>query len=90
MCRYTANRKSSLFAEHSSPHKKTGIRPSLLSDEFKSLLDKTCRYRNAKMLGDNHRESRMLSKQDEAEEKVSRLDFAEAYKTFWEKHNAAA
>lgn len=63
---------------------------ALLTDEFKSVFDKACRYRDAKEVADNHREFSMLSERDAAEEMTTRQAFAEAYKILWEKHHAAA
>jgi hypothetical protein len=63
---------------------------AFLTDEFKALLDKACRYKDAKTNADNHREFHTLSEQDVSTEEATRRDFAETYKTFWEKHQAAA
>jgi hypothetical protein len=61
-----------------------------LTDEFKGVFDRACRYRDSKSLADNHRECNFLSERDAAEESDTRQAFAEAYKTFWEKREAAA
>jgi mevalonate kinase len=61
-----------------------------LTDEFKAVLDKACRYRNAKEVADNHRQFNMLSERDAGEETATRQAFAEAYKIFWERHQASA
>lgn len=63
---------------------------AFLTDDFKALLDKACRYRDAKSDADNNRQFNMLSERDAAEEKATRQTFAEAYKSFWERHQAAA
>lgn len=63
---------------------------SALSDEFMSVFDLAYRYRKTKELVANHREFGTLSAAEEGEEKALRLEFAEAYKVFWEKHNVAA
>jgi hypothetical protein len=63
---------------------------AFLTDEFNALLDKAWRYRDAKSNADNRRQSHTLSEQDVSTEEASRKEFAEAYKTFWEKHQAAA
>jgi hypothetical protein len=62
---------------------------AFLTDEFKDLFDKAWRYRDAKSNADNHRQFQTLSDRDESTEEASRKEFAEAYKTFWEKHQAA-
>ena len=59
--------------------------PARLSPEFDYLLDKTCKYRTAKDIADNRREFDSLPKQDEDREITSRLDFAKAYKAFYER-----
>jgi hypothetical protein len=62
---------------------------ALLTDDFKALFDKACQYRDAKSLGDNHRESNMLSERDADEEKSTRHAFLEAYRTFHKKCDQA-
>jgi hypothetical protein len=62
----------------------------LLTDDFNALLDKACRYRDAKGQADNRREFQMLSERDTDTEKATRQEFAAAYKRFWENHQAAA
>ncbi len=59
-----------------------------LTTEFKALLDRACRYQSFRRVADNHREFSMLTEQEAAEEKTAREAFAEAYKTFYEKHAA--
>jgi hypothetical protein len=63
---------------------------SLLTDQFKVLLDKACLYRTAKNLADNHRKFNILSQEEEVEVKTARQTFAEAYKAFYEKRAAAS
>jgi hypothetical protein len=63
---------------------------AFLTGEFKAVFDRACRYRSAKNGADNHRQVNMLNEQDAAEETATRQGFAEAYRTFWEKHQAAA
>lgn len=64
---------------------------ALLTDEFKEVFDKACRYRTAKSVADNYRENQMSSAAVTEEERTTRLAFAEAYKRFWEKkHQATA
>lgn len=63
---------------------------SLLTEQFKVLLDKACLYRNAKNLADNHRKFNILSQQEEVEVKTTRQKFAVAYKAFYEKKAAAS
>jgi hypothetical protein len=58
--------------------------------EFLALLDKACNYRTAKIIADNHREFNILSERTAAEEQETRLEFAEKYKTFWERREKAA
>jgi hypothetical protein len=62
----------------------------LLTPDFKVLLDKAYRYRITKSIADNHRGCKILSERTAAEEEKSRLEFAETYKTFWERHEQAA
>jgi hypothetical protein len=62
---------------------------ALLTEEFNALLDKACRYQNAKSYSDNHREFRVLSQRDISEEETTRREFAAAYKLFWERQPAA-
>jgi hypothetical protein len=54
--------------------------------EFDALFDKTCLYRTAREIADNHRKHRVLSEDDEAAEKATRQAFAEYHKAFYEKH----
>jgi len=61
-----------------------------LTDEFNALLDKACRYRDAKRDSDTRRKLCILSELDAAQEDAACREFAEAYKAFWEKHQAAA
>ena len=56
--------------------------------EFKALVDKACLYRTARRLADNHRKFDVMSEAEEAEELAVRHSFAEAYKAFYEKHEA--
>lgn len=62
---------------------------ALLTDEFKAVFDKACRYRTAKEVADNHREFNRLSERDAGEEKATRQAFAEAYKIYSEKRQPA-
>jgi len=57
-----------------------------LTPEFRRLLDKACRYRTAKSIADNHREFNVLTDAEETELQTARLEFAEEYKVFHEKH----
>ncbi len=59
---------------------------ALLTAQFKVLLDNACRYRDARRLADNHRQFNVLGEQAEAQEKSTRQAFAEAYRSFDEKH----
>lgn len=61
-----------------------------LTDDFKAVFDKACWYREAKRVADNRREFKMSSAADAATEQAMRQTFAEAYKIFWEKRQAAA
>lgn len=56
-----------------------------LTADFMALFDKTCLYRDAKKVADNHREFNMLTERDAVEEKARRQAFVEAYSTFYEK-----
>jgi hypothetical protein len=58
-----------------------------LTAEFKALFDKTCLYRDAKMVADNRREFNMLTEREAAEEGSAREAFLEAYGAFCEKHS---
>jgi hypothetical protein len=58
--------------------------------EFKDVFDKACRFRNAKSTADNRREFNMLTEQEAAQEREALRAFSEAYKAFYEKHEAAA
>jgi hypothetical protein len=61
-----------------------------LTPEFKALFDKTCLFRTARKIADNHRKHSVLIEHDEAEEKATRQAFAESYKVFYERHAAKA
>ena len=61
---------------------------ALLTDDFKTVLDKACRYRDARKVADNHRQFKILSESVAAEEEATRRAFAEAYKAFRENHQA--
>jgi len=54
--------------------------------EFKVLLDRTFPYWEAKRTAENHREFGTVSRKVAAAEHDTRLTFAQAYKTFWERH----
>ena len=56
-----------------------------LNAEFKNLLEKACRFREAKALADTHRKRGDLTQQAATEEREKRQAFAEAYKAFYEK-----
>jgi hypothetical protein len=58
----------------------------LLSAEFKALFEKTCAYREAKRVADNRRELTMLTEEEAVEEKVTRNEFLESYRSFHEAH----
>jgi hypothetical protein len=60
--------------------------PTPLTPEFETVLEKACRYQTTKRIADNHREFKVLSDQEDAEEKAAKQAFAEAYRTFHEKH----
>ena len=60
------------------------------ADEFGALLGRARSYLGAKEVADNHRQSNRLTERDAAEETATRQAFAEAYKTYWEKHQPAA
>jgi hypothetical protein len=60
------------------------------TEEFKDVLDKACRFRSAKSTADNRRDFNMLTEQEAAEERETLRAFSEAYKVFYEKHDAAA
>jgi hypothetical protein len=56
--------------------------------QFKALLEKACLYRTVRRLADNHRRYDVMSEREEVEELSARYAFAEAYKAFYEKHEA--
>jgi hypothetical protein len=58
--------------------------------DFKDLFSKALRYRRAKLIADLHRQSNKLGSRDAANEASTRLEFAEAHKTYCLKHGAAA
>jgi hypothetical protein len=58
----------------------------VLTDEFKNVFDKACRYRTANMVSVNCRSAGMLNTAAEAEAEATRRAFADAYKLFWEKN----
>jgi hypothetical protein len=62
---------------------------ALLTDDFKALFDKACRYRDAKSLAENHREFNMLTEREATEEKSMRHAFLEAYRAFHKKYDHA-
>jgi hypothetical protein len=62
---------------------------NLFTDEFNFVLEKAHRYRAARSIADNRRKFDALTEQGEAEENATRLAFAEAYKSFHEKHAIA-
>ena len=53
-----------------------------LSSGFRALFDKTCAYRDAKKVADNRREHNMLTDQEAAQERTTRKEFLDAYRTF--------
>lgn len=59
---------------------------TLLSDEFKAVIEKAWHYRGDKEIADNHREFSVPSEREAAEEIASRQAFAEAYKAYFEKY----
>jgi hypothetical protein len=58
----------------------------LLSADFKGLFEKTCSYRDAKQLADNRREFNILTDEQAVKEQVTRREFLEAYRSFYEAH----
>jgi hypothetical protein len=60
--------------------------PSPVTEEFKALFDKACRYQAAAELVADHRRFNVLTKEEEEEEIAARRAFAEAYKAFDEQH----
>ena len=58
----------------------------LLPAQFEHLFDKACRFRTARMIANDHRARARggVSKAVEAEERVTRQTFAEAYKAYEE------
>ncbi len=55
---------------------------ALFTLQFKALFAKARRYRDAKNLANNHRKHDVLEEREEAEEKSTRKEFAEAYRAF--------
>lgn len=60
---------------------------TLLSDDFKDVLEKACKYRDAKKIADNRRQFARLSEIESDAEQSTRQDFAGAYKAFRERHD---
>jgi len=60
-----------------------------ITAEYNALLEKALLYRTAKQTADNHREFKVLSEQEAAAETATRQAFAEAYKLFYDEHEAA-
>ncbi len=59
-----------------------------LTSEFKIVLDKACRYQDAKRLTDSYRQFSLVSDTDaEAKETAARQTFAEAFKAWKEKQD---
>jgi hypothetical protein len=54
-----------------------------LSTDFKALFEKMQAYRTAKGVADNHREHRMLTDQEAAEERATKKVFLDAYREFY-------
>jgi hypothetical protein len=70
----------------------TNVEPgnaSFLADDFMDLFHKACDYRDAKEIAQNHREFHVLTEKEEEAEKASLNLFAETYKAYWEKRQAA-
>ena len=60
-----------------------------VTDDFRALFEKACRYIDAKTLADNHRESNLLTESEAAKETATREALAEACRDCWEKKVAA-
>jgi len=56
-----------------------------LSADFQVLFEKTCLYRDAKQLADNHRKFNALSEPEAERETATREAFCKEYKDFSEK-----
>jgi hypothetical protein len=61
-----------------------------LSSDFMALFNKACLYRDARKIAQNRREFHILTESEAVEEISARQAFAEAYKAFREKQEAAA
>jgi hypothetical protein len=55
-----------------------------VSDNLKRLFDKMQAYREAKEVADNHRDSNLLTEQQADQEKKTRNEFLDSYRTFFE------
>jgi hypothetical protein len=55
------------------------------STDFRVLFEKTCLYRDAKQLADNHRKFNALSEPEAERETATREAFCKEYKDFSEK-----
>jgi len=58
---------------------------ALLSEEFKSLFNLACQYRDAKSLAANHREFKVLTEREATEETRALRAFVGAYEAFHQK-----
>jgi hypothetical protein len=63
---------------------------ALLTPQFKALFETARRYRDAKNLANNHRKHNVLEPREEAEEKSTREEFAEAYRAFEKEHTQSS
>lgn len=55
-----------------------------VSENFKKLFDKMQAYREAKEMADGHRDSNLLTEQQAEQEKKTRNEFLDSYRTFFE------
>ncbi len=60
----------------------------VLSEEFKEVFEMTCEFRTAKRVADNWRRAGMPTEAVDAIVQVKRQVFAQAFKTFHEKHES--
>jgi hypothetical protein len=65
----------------------TGNGP-LLSAGFREVFETTCQFRTAKMIADSWRRAGIPTEAVDAEVEAKRRVFAQAFKTFYEKHEA--
>lgn len=59
---------------------------ALLTEEFKSLFNLACRYRDAKRVAENHRQFNVLTQREAAEEDRTLREFVKEFEAFHQRH----